>query len=161
VTVKFEFGCQSVWSHSQLTGGLCWAIPVPHDDTAESECTEGALKDCLKPSSQKNRRIFANWRPGPLQVAATVVRFSTSSALRSPRSASSRAFRDEHVTTSELLALHAGVMPFSRPNFVFTCCKRIERCGDQVTGAAGPVFIAIATVLFVLGTLCFRTSLIV
>ncbi|KAH9998019.1 DHHC palmitoyltransferase-domain-containing protein [Russula vinacea] len=43
----------------------------------------------------------------------------------------------------------------SRPDWVFTCFKRIERCGDTVTGAAGPVFVAVATVLFVLGTLCF------
>jgi len=46
-------------------------------------------------------------------------------------------------------------MPFSRPNFVFTCFKRIERCGDKVTGAAGPLFVTVAIVLFVLGTLCF------
>lgn len=56
--------------------------------------------------------------------------------------------------------LHKGAMP-SRPDWVFTCFKRIERCGDTVTGAAGPVFVAVATVLFVLGTLCFRMSLLV
>ena len=52
-------------------------------------------------------------------------------------------------------------MPFPRPNFVLTCFKRIERCGDKVTGAAGPLFVGIAILLFVLGTLCFRMSLIV
>jgi palmitoyltransferase len=52
-------------------------------------------------------------------------------------------------------------MPFSRPSFVFTCFKRIERCGDKVTGAAGPLFVGIAILLFVFGTLCFRLSLIV
>ena len=52
-------------------------------------------------------------------------------------------------------------MPFSRPNFVFTCFKRIERCGDKVTGAAGPFFVAVAILLFVLGTLCFRMSLVI
>jgi len=50
-------------------------------------------------------------------------------------------------------------MPCPRPHFVFACFKRIERCGDWITGAAGPFFVAAATVLFVLGTLCFRTSL--
>src|SRR6266850_91427 len=53
------------------------------------------------------------------------------------------------------------VMPGARPRFVFACFKRIERCGDWVTGAAGPFFVAAATVLFILGTLCFRTSLII
>jgi palmitoyltransferase len=43
----------------------------------------------------------------------------------------------------------------SRPNWVYTCFKRLERCADTVTGAAGPFFVAIATVLFILGTLCF------
>ena len=51
-------------------------------------------------------------------------------------------------------------MPAPRPNWVFICFKRIERCGDKVTGAAGPVFVAIAILLFVLGTLCFRMFLI-
>jgi hypothetical protein len=51
-------------------------------------------------------------------------------------------------------------MPGARPRFVFACFKRIERCGDWVTGAAGPFFVAAATVLFILGTLCFRMSLI-
>lgn len=50
-------------------------------------------------------------------------------------------------------------MPFSRPTFVYSCFKRIERCGDKVTGAAGPLFVSVAIVLFVLGTLCFRMSL--
>jgi hypothetical protein len=52
-------------------------------------------------------------------------------------------------------------MPFPRPNFVFTCFKHIERCADKVTGAAGPLFIGVAILLFVIGTLCFRMSLIV
>jgi hypothetical protein len=52
-------------------------------------------------------------------------------------------------------------MPLSRPDFVFTCFKRIERCGDKVTGAAGPLFVGVAILLFVFGTLCFRMSLIV
>lgn len=52
-------------------------------------------------------------------------------------------------------------MPFSRPNFVFTCFKHIERCADRVTGAAGPLFIGVAILLFVIGTLCFRMSRIV
>ena len=51
------------------------------------------------------------------------------------------------------------VMPCPRPHFVFACFKRVERCGDWVTGAAGPFFVASATLLFVLGTLCFRMSL--
>ncbi|KAI0272925.1 zf-DHHC-domain-containing protein [Russula aff. rugulosa BPL654] len=46
-------------------------------------------------------------------------------------------------------------MPFPRPNFVFTCFKHIERCADKVTGAAGPLFIGVAILLFVIGTLCF------
>jgi len=51
-------------------------------------------------------------------------------------------------------------MPRTRPRFVFACFKRIERCGDWLTGAAGPFFVAAATLLFVLGTLSFRMSLI-
>jgi palmitoyltransferase len=50
-------------------------------------------------------------------------------------------------------------MPGARPRFVFACFKRIERCGDWMTGAAGPLFVASASVLFILGTLCFRMSL--
>jgi palmitoyltransferase len=50
-------------------------------------------------------------------------------------------------------------MPCPRPHFVFACFKRVERCGDWITGAAGPFFVAAAAVLFVLGTFCFRTSL--
>jgi len=49
-------------------------------------------------------------------------------------------------------------MPCPRPHFVFACFKRIERCGNWITGAAGPFFVASATLLFVLGTLCFRMS---
>lgn len=52
-------------------------------------------------------------------------------------------------------------MPASRPNWAFSCFKCIERCTDRVTGAAGPIFIAVATLLFVVGTLCFRMSPIV
>jgi palmitoyltransferase len=51
-------------------------------------------------------------------------------------------------------------MPPSRPSFVFTCFKRIERCGDRVTGVAGPFFVTVASLLFVAGTLCFRMSLL-
>ena len=50
-------------------------------------------------------------------------------------------------------------MPFSRPDFVFTCFKRIERCGDRVTGAAGPLFVGVAILLFVFATLSFRMFL--
>jgi len=46
-------------------------------------------------------------------------------------------------------------MPGACPRFVFACFKRLERWGDRLTGAAGPFFIAIATLLFILGTLCF------
>ncbi|KAI0304530.1 DHHC palmitoyltransferase-domain-containing protein [Multifurca ochricompacta] len=41
------------------------------------------------------------------------------------------------------------------PRFVFACFKRIERWGDKLTGAAGPFFVAVATLLFITGTLCF------
>ncbi|KAH9971946.1 zf-DHHC-domain-containing protein [Lactifluus volemus] len=41
------------------------------------------------------------------------------------------------------------------PRFVFACFKRVERWGDRITGAAGPFFVATATLLFVVGTLCF------
>ena len=47
-------------------------------------------------------------------------------------------------------------MPSACPRFVFACFKRVERWGDRLTGAAGPFFVAIATLLFVVGTLCFR-----
>ena len=50
------------------------------------------------------------------------------------------------------------VMPCPRPHFVFACFKCIERWGNWITGAAGPFFVASATLLFVLGTLCFRMS---
>jgi hypothetical protein len=53
-----------------------------------------------------------------------------------------------------------AIMPGTRPRFIFACFKRIERCGDWLTGAAGPFFVAAATLLFVLGTLSFRMSLI-
>ncbi|KAI0300409.1 zf-DHHC-domain-containing protein [Russula brevipes] len=46
-------------------------------------------------------------------------------------------------------------MPGSCTRFVFTCFKRVERCGDRLTGAAGPYFVAFATLLFVAGALCF------
>ncbi|KAI0004627.1 zf-DHHC-domain-containing protein [Russula compacta] len=46
-------------------------------------------------------------------------------------------------------------MPGSCPRFVFACFRRVERWGDKVTGAAGPFFVAVATLLFVVGTLCF------
>ena len=52
-------------------------------------------------------------------------------------------------------------MPSACPRFVFACFKRVERWGDRLTGAAGPFFVAIATLLFILGTLCFRMSLII
>jgi hypothetical protein len=51
-------------------------------------------------------------------------------------------------------------MPRACPRFVFACFKRIEHWGDRLTGAAGPFFVAIAALLFILGTLCFRGSLI-
>ena len=50
-------------------------------------------------------------------------------------------------------------MPGSCPRFVFACFRRVERWGDKVTGAAGPFFVAVAALLFVVGTLCFRLSL--
>ncbi|KAH9080672.1 zf-DHHC-domain-containing protein [Lactarius deliciosus] len=46
-------------------------------------------------------------------------------------------------------------MPGACPRFVFACFKRVERWADRLTGAAGPFFIAIATLLFITGTLCF------
>ena len=50
-------------------------------------------------------------------------------------------------------------MPSTCPRFVFACFKRVERWGDRLTGAAGPFFVAIATILFIIGTLCFRMLL--
>jgi hypothetical protein len=50
-------------------------------------------------------------------------------------------------------------MPSGCPRFVFACFKRVERWGDKLTGAAGPFFVAIAALLFVIGTLCFRRFL--
>ena len=38
---------------------------------------------------------------------------------------------------------------------VFRCFKALERFGDRVTGAAGPVFVALAVVLLSLGVFCF------
>ncbi|KAH9042253.1 zf-DHHC-domain-containing protein [Lactarius pseudohatsudake] len=46
-------------------------------------------------------------------------------------------------------------MPGACPRFVFACFKRVERWADRLTGAAGPFFVAIATLLFIIGTLCF------
>ncbi|TFK83738.1 hypothetical protein K466DRAFT_497900 [Polyporus arcularius HHB13444] len=38
---------------------------------------------------------------------------------------------------------------------VFRCFKWLERLGDRITGAAGPVFVALAIVLLSLGAVCF------
>ena len=39
--------------------------------------------------------------------------------------------------------------------WVFKCFKTLERCGDRVTGAAGPLFIALALALLTVGTISF------
>ena len=39
--------------------------------------------------------------------------------------------------------------------WVFKCFKTLERCGDRVTGAAGPLFIALALALLSIGTISF------
>ena len=46
----------------------------------------------------------------------------------------------------------------SCPRVVFRCFKALERFGDRVTGAAGPVFVALAVVLLSLGVFCFCKS---
>ncbi|KAI1797062.1 DHHC palmitoyltransferase-domain-containing protein [Ganoderma leucocontextum] len=38
---------------------------------------------------------------------------------------------------------------------VFRCFKALERLGDRITGAAGPVFVALAVVLISIGVFCF------
>ena len=38
---------------------------------------------------------------------------------------------------------------------VFRCCKWLEQAGDALTGAAGPVFVALAVVLLSVGAVCF------
>lgn len=38
---------------------------------------------------------------------------------------------------------------------VFRCFKRVERAGDALTGAAGPVFVLLAVVLLSVGAFCF------
>ena len=38
---------------------------------------------------------------------------------------------------------------------VFRCFKTVERIGDRITGAAGPVFVALAVVLLSIGAFCF------
>ncbi|KAI0749290.1 zf-DHHC-domain-containing protein [Daedaleopsis nitida] len=38
---------------------------------------------------------------------------------------------------------------------VFRCFKWLERLGDRITGAAGPVFVALAVILLSVGTVCF------
>jgi len=38
---------------------------------------------------------------------------------------------------------------------VFRCFKWLERLGDRVTGAAGPVFVALAVILLSIGVVCF------
>ncbi|KAF7302922.1 Palmitoyltransferase [Mycena kentingensis (nom. inval.)] len=43
---------------------------------------------------------------------------------------------------------------------VFRCFKVLERIGDRVTGAAGPVFVTFAVLLVGLGTTCFFTILL-
>ena len=40
---------------------------------------------------------------------------------------------------------------------VFRCFKCLELAADAVTGAAGPLFIALAVVLFAVGAFCFCT----
>ncbi|KAI9061189.1 zf-DHHC-domain-containing protein [Trametes sanguinea] len=38
---------------------------------------------------------------------------------------------------------------------VFRCFKTLERCADRITGAAGPVFVALAVILLSTGLFCF------
>ena len=38
---------------------------------------------------------------------------------------------------------------------VFRCFKWLERLGDRFTGAAGPVFVALAVILLAIGLVCF------
>ena len=42
---------------------------------------------------------------------------------------------------------------------VFRCFKKLERLGDRLTGAAGPVFVALAVILISVGAFCFCKSL--
>ncbi|KAI0320521.1 zf-DHHC-domain-containing protein [Amylostereum chailletii] len=46
-------------------------------------------------------------------------------------------------------------MPSAAARCVFACFKRVERWGDRITGAAGPVFITLAVALFSGAALCF------
>ncbi|KAI0707044.1 zf-DHHC-domain-containing protein [Earliella scabrosa] len=46
-------------------------------------------------------------------------------------------------------------MPRWCTNLVFRCFKRLERLADRITGAAGPVFVALAIVLLSVGAVCF------
>ena len=41
---------------------------------------------------------------------------------------------------------------------VFRCFRWMERMGDKVTGAAGPVFVTLAVVLLSIGTFAFCES---
>jgi len=66
---------------------------------------------------------------------------------------------DDHLLKTSSSPSITRIMPGACPRFVFSCFKRVERWGDRLTGAAGPFFVAIATLLFILGTLCFRMSL--
>lgn len=67
--------------------------------------------------------------------------------------------RTLHIVGISPIPLNQRAMPSGCHRFVFACFKRVERWGDKLTGAAGPFFVAIAALLLVIGTLCFRTFL--
>ncbi|KAI0819261.1 DHHC palmitoyltransferase-domain-containing protein [Trametes gibbosa] len=46
-------------------------------------------------------------------------------------------------------------MPHWCAKYVFRCFKCLERAGDRLTGAAGPVFVTLAVVLLSVGVFCF------
>lgn len=41
---------------------------------------------------------------------------------------------------------------------VFRCFRAVERLGDKLTGAAGPLFVTLGVILLSVGATCFCTS---
>ena len=56
---------------------------------------------------------------------------------------------------ASLVSLNSAGMSRCFTRGVFRCFKWLERVGDRITGAAGPVFVALAVILLSLGAFCF------
>ena len=62
---------------------------------------------------------------------------------------------DHAISGGDGVPQHGGGKPMICAKYVFRCFKWLERAGDALTGAAGPLFVFLAVILLSVGAFCF------